>query len=270
MTASARARADRRTIDLDGVWNMRDLGGLPTRAMGQVWCGRLYRSGSLWFASNADCAVLAALHLDTVIDLRTEQEAQHEEDWLCEILDLRYIQLPIHVPAVDSASEHGGMADPGSGERYQRLLEHNIESYIRALEIVSRPDRHPVLFHCAAGKDRTGLLAALALTCLDVEQSAIVADYAESDASIHHIIDRYRGDPVYGRSSAAVPAGYRVDARAMDRFLNLMGGGPGLRRWVLDHGLDESALRRMREALTEPTRKDEKCNPPTVKARQQS
>jgi protein-tyrosine phosphatase len=254
---------------LDGVWNMRDLGGLPTRIMGQVRSGRLYRSGSLWFASNADCAVLAGLHLDTVIDLRIEQEAQHEEDWLCEILDLRYIQLPIHVPAVDSASEHGGMADPGSGVRYQRLLEHNIESYIRALEIISRPDRHPVLFHCAAGKDRTGVLAALTLTCLDVEQSAIIADYDESNTSIHRIIDRYQGHPVYGRSAAAVPADYRVNDRAMNRFLNLMGGGPGLQRWVLDHGLDESALRRMRAALTERVHQEEKCNPPTVKARQQ-
>jgi protein-tyrosine phosphatase len=250
MTTAPAVSASDRTIDLEGVWNLRDLGGLPIRSSGQVRRGLLYRSGTLWFASQADCAVLAAIRVDTVVDLRTDAEELHEEDWLCELLDLRYRRLPVHVPPEDSGSEHGGMADPGSGTRYQRLLEHNSGSYIRALEVIAAPDSHPVLFHCAAGKDRTGVLAALILACLDVEQTAIVADYAASDAFIGRIIDRYRGDPVYGRSSAAVPAGYRMDARAMARFLDLMGGNAGLRRWALDHGLEESALRRMREALT--------------------
>jgi protein-tyrosine phosphatase len=252
MTTASTTPADRETINLEGVWNIRDLGGLPTRSGARVRRGRLYRSGTLWFASQADCAVLATMQIDTVLDLRTDEEALHEEDWICELLDLRYQQMPIHVPPVDSASEHGGMADPGSGARYQRLLEHNADSYIRALEVISTTDRLPVLFHCAAGKDRTGVLAALTLACLDAEPSAIVDDYGASGASIRRIIDRYRGDPVYGRSSAAVPSDYSIDTRAMARFLDLMGGCAGLRRWVVEHGLDESALERMRAALAVP------------------
>jgi protein-tyrosine phosphatase len=252
MTTGSTTPADRETINLEGIWNIRDLGGLPTRSGDRIRRGRLYRSGTLWFASQADCAVLAAMRIDTVLDLRTDEEALHEEDWICELLDLRYQQMPIHVPPVDSASEHGGMADPGSGARYQRLLEHNADSYIRALGVISTTDRLPVLFHCAAGKDRTGVLAALTLACLDAEPSAIVDDYGASGASIRRIIDRYRGDPVYGRSSAAVPSDYSIDTRAMTRFLDLMGGCAGLQRWVLEHGLDESALERMRAALAVP------------------
>ena len=250
MTTVPAVPAGDRTIDLEAVWNLRDLGGLPTRSGGQVRRGLLYRSGTLWYASQADCAVLAAMRVDTVVDLRTDAEERHEEDWLCELLDLRYRRLPVHVPAADSASEHGGIADPGSGARYQRLLEHNSGSYVRALEVIAGPDRHPVLFHCAAGKDRTGVLAALILACLDVAEPAIVADYAASDVFIGRIIDRDRGDAVYGRSSAALSAGYRMDARAMARFLDLMGGSAGLRRWALGNGLGEQALGRMREALT--------------------
>lgn len=213
--------ADDRTIELEGVRNLRDLGGQPTRSGGLVRRGVLYRSGTLWFASQADCAVLATLGLDTVVDLRTEPEELREEDWLCELLDLRYWHLPVHVPPVEAANGHGGMADHGNGNgpRYQRLLEHNAGRYVRALEIIAAPDRHPVLFHGAAGIERTGVLAALTLACLEVEQPAIVADC-------------------------------RADPRAMATFLDLMGGSAGLRRWALDRGLDEPALARMRETLT--------------------
>jgi protein-tyrosine phosphatase len=211
--------ADARTIDLEGVRNLRDLGGQPTRSGGQVRRGVLYRSRTLWFASQADCAVLAALRLDTVVDLRTGPEELRAEDWLCELLDLRYSQLPVHVPPEDAASEHGGMAGLGSGARYQRLLEYNAGSYVRALEIIAEADHHPVLFHGATGVARTGVLAALTLACLEVEPPVIVADCP-------------------------------MDPRAMANFLDLMGGSAGLRRWVLEHGLDESALGRMREALT--------------------
>jgi hypothetical protein len=75
MTTSAGACADRRTIDLDGVWNLRDLGGLPTRAGGLVRRGRLFRSGTLWFASNADLGKPALRRMRAALT-----EPDHKQD----------------------------------------------------------------------------------------------------------------------------------------------------------------------------------------------
>ena len=71
----------------EGVWNLRDLGGLPVAGGGRTRAGRLFRSGTLWFATSQDCALLAGFEFDTCIDLRLPQEELHDEAWLCEQLD---------------------------------------------------------------------------------------------------------------------------------------------------------------------------------------
>jgi hypothetical protein len=234
-------------LSFEGVWNLRDLGGRPVVGGGRTRSRRLFRSGTLWFATNPDCRILNGFSFDTCIDLRLPQEELHDDAWLCELLDLRYHHLPIEVP--DDPARVTLAHDGGAGH-YADLLDHNAGKYVRALEIVGEPDNHPLLFHCAGGLDQTGVLAALALACLDVTEDAIVDDYVESAAGLPHIVDRYRGHKLYGDASDAA-AGHRVDESVMREFLSAVGGTSGLRHWALDNGLAIASLERMRASLVD-------------------
>jgi rhodanese-related sulfurtransferase len=231
----------------DGIWNLRDLGEHPVSSGARVRSRRVFRSGTLWFATMQDCNVMAGLEFDSVIDLRLPAEELHEEDWLCELLDTRYYHLPIAVP--DDPSPIALMHADGA-EHYLRLLEHNAVGYVKALELISDPDNHPILFHCAAGHDRSGVLAALVLACLGVDDASIVADYADSTPHVPAIADKYRDHALYG--SAAAEAAHRtVDGEVMAEFLALAGGREGLTKWALANGFAEASLQRMRDALIE-------------------
>jgi len=231
----------------EGVWNLRDLGGLPVAGGGRTRAGRLFRSGTLWFATSQDCALLAGFEFDTCIDLRLPQEELHDEAWLCELLDLRYHHLPVELP---DDPKRVTLAHDGGTDHYLGLLEQNAVRYVRALEIISDPDNHPLLFHCASGLDRTGVLAALTLASLDVTADAIMEDYVESDVGIRSIIDRYRGHRLYGDASDAA-SGHRVDGSVMLAFLEAVGGPSGLRDWALANGLAPTSLERMRASLVD-------------------
>jgi protein-tyrosine phosphatase len=234
-------------LALDGIWNLRDLGDRSVSSGGRIRPRRVFRSGTLWFATMQDCNVIAGLEFDTVIDLRLPQEELHEEDWLCELLDTRYHHLPIAV--LDDPSPIALMHS-GGADHYLRLLEHNAARYVKALEVISEPDNHPILFHCAAGHDRSGVLAALVLACLEVDDAEIVADYIDSSPHVPAIVDKYRDHALYG--SAAEDAAQRaVDGEVMAEFLALVGGGEGLTKWALANGFAEASLIRMRDALIE-------------------
>jgi protein-tyrosine phosphatase len=232
---------------LDGIANLRDLGDRPVSSGDRIRPRRVFRSGTLWFATMQDCNVMAGLAFDTVIDLRSPEEELHEEDWLCELLDIRYYHLPI---AVLDDPNPIALMHPGGADHYARLLEYNAARYVRALEIISEPDNHPILFHCAAGHDRSGVLAALVLACLDVDDAVIVEDYLDSSRHLPAIARRYRDHALYG-SAAADTAKRAVDGNVMAEFLALVGGRGGLTKWALANGLAEASIIRMRDALVE-------------------
>jgi protein-tyrosine phosphatase len=231
----------------EGLWNLRDLGGLPVKDGGQTRRRRLFRSGTLWFATMADCNRLAALRLDSCIDLRLPQEEAAEDDWLCELLDLRYYHLPIGLPAEPNRLH---LLHPAGPTDYLAFLHQNATRYIRALQLISDDDNHPLLFHDAAGVDRTGVLAALVLACLGVTADAIVDDYLASSAGLPPILDRYRDHKLYGPAAAAAD-GHQVDAGVMREFLAACGGVDGLRDWAIDNGLKDTAIENLRTALLE-------------------
>ena len=90
-------------------------------------------------------------------------------------------------------------------ERYLWYLDVGRQSLVEALELVSEPARLPLVFHCAAGKDRTGVLAALVLDILGVDAEVIVADYVITASRMELILGRYRSDPLLAERMAKVP-----------------------------------------------------------------
>src|SRR5438874_9259319 len=131
-----------------------------------VHTGRLYRSDSLHRLTEAECEQLAGLGIRTVLDLR--RPAEIERDGRIPDLDgLAYFNLhPVH------REWHAGSYDESAGphrflaDRYLDMAEEGIEGFGAALRLISDADRAPLVMHCFAGKDRTGVLAALTLTLL--------------------------------------------------------------------------------------------------------
>jgi protein-tyrosine phosphatase len=177
-------------IALQGAINVRDLGGIVTASGGKVLPGRLLRGDSLSNLTDADLAVLSGFGLRTVIDFRSEPEIGHlGADRLPD--GARAVPLPIDAAGLDDFI--AAIGDParqrallGDGKATAFMLAANREfvtsdshrlQFARALEVIADPASHPVLFHCTAGKDRTGWMAAIVLTALGAEPEAVMADY---------------------------------------------------------------------------------------------
>jgi hypothetical protein len=136
-------------------------------------------------------------------------------------------------------------------ERYLWYLDVGRQALVDALRLLGEPASFPLVFHCAAGKDRTGVLAALVLDILGVERGVIVADYVITAERMELIMGRYRADPTFAARLAKVPASrFSVEADTMERFLEALHGRfGGARAWAVSVGVPAGSLDRMEELL---------------------
>lgn len=180
--------------ELTGVRNFRDVGGLPTADGRTVRPGRLFRSGHLAHATEADTAFFNSLGLHTVFDFRNASDQQLEGPDVA--LDgVRNVNIPLSDPA-DGAEfwrmvRDGNIAQLrellGDGkaatrmtDSYRRMIKERTAEHSRVLHAIAE-DSVPALMHCAAGKDRAGLAVAVTLLALGVGHEAILADYVMSN-----------------------------------------------------------------------------------------
>lgn len=162
--------ADRFVPLQDHEANLRDLGGLPA-AGGSIRPGLIFRSAALCKLTGPDVATLENLRLHTVVDLRQPHEiTRHTAD---NPTLLRTVARPLRL----SLGAHGAVT---AHEYYQRVLRQHPAEVKRFFEVLADPNNLPVLFHCAHGKDRTGVMAALVLSCLGTPRQVITADYLAS------------------------------------------------------------------------------------------
>ena len=177
-----------RFLPLTGARNVRDLGGYLAVDGRTVKWGRLFRSGDLDQLTEADLDLLNELEVKTIVDFRRLQEAQAAPDRTPKSAD-RVIALPMDPGDFKLAEviDH----KPGSWimEEVNRSLATDYrEDFRRFLALLAEEDSAPVLFHCAAGKDRTGFAAMLILAALGVGERTIMADYLLSNEGLG---DRY-------------------------------------------------------------------------------
>jgi protein tyrosine/serine phosphatase len=132
-------------------------------------------------------------------------------------------------------------------------LEGGSAALAEAMVLMTEADRYPLVFHCFAGKDRTGVLAALVLDCIGVERTAIVEDYVLTATRMELIIGRVRRDPLVGDRVDEIPASaFAVLATSMERFLEgLDERHGGARQWALDSGLSTDDLDKLQVLLVE-------------------
>lgn len=170
-----------RIIELEGAVNFRDLGGYATVDGQRTRWRVLFRADGLGELTEADLDVVRQLRIRTVIDLRTghelEQSRFNVEAHPVEFHHFPFIRSLINPEDFEQA--------PGFlGTQYQQMLEEAAPQIAGALTALAAPGARPAVFHCTAGKDRTGLLSAIVLSLLGVPEDTVVADYALSGAAM--------------------------------------------------------------------------------------
>jgi len=254
-------------IDLEGAVNVRDLGGLPTDDGGATVTGRLLRADNLQELSPSDIRhLIGDIGLRTVVDLRSAAELASEGPApLDAVPGVRHVHHPV-IPELGSATDAVAEAlllkqdrdrsrfpsDPTCGH-YLGYLEDRPDQVVGALRSIARYDGAAVV-HCAAGKDRTGVVVALALTAAGVLPETVVADYAATGERTEAILNRLCRSPTYARDLDSLPAeAHRARPETMAAFLQQMESRyGGVSSWLTEHGLRAEELDLLRAKLRRP------------------
>jgi hypothetical protein len=261
-------------VELEGGANARDVGGLPTTDGRSTRAGALIRSANLQHLTEADLARLVTeLGVRCVVDLRTDVEVEAEGPGPM----TRQPGVVIHhlslfpetgrtadrvEQAGESSDEQGGMLLPWHhrhrppavtgvpvADLYLTYLDQRPDSVVAALRAIAESDG-AALVHCAAGKDRTGVVIAIALSLVGVDRESIVNDYAATEQQIGAIVRLLGRTQTYQREvadPAAIPA---PEAAVMTAVLDaLSAGSSGIEGWLAGHGWTGADTDRLRKKL---------------------
>jgi len=181
-----------RHIPLEGAVNFRDLGGYEAADGRRVKWRTLFRADGLSRLTDPDRAAIRQLGVATVIDLRTTTEVAQGRFPVDDIpVGFHHLPLLDEMPDPDRFK----MAPGVLGTQYGEMARAAAPQIAEAVGIVARRHAHPVIVHCTAGKDRTGVLVAVLLSLLGVPEETIVDDYALSGMAMaalrQRLIDRY-------------------------------------------------------------------------------
>lgn len=251
-----------RRLAFEGCHNFRDLGGYRTADGRAVRWGRVFRSDALHYLTHADAERLVGeLGLATAIDLRTPPEIEAGgPDALAEApvtrhrLSLIELTAELEMAEAEQLLPHRDDRRPeATAARYGFMLRTAGPRIAEALRILAEPSNHPAVFYCAAGKDRTGILAAVLLGALGVPDDVVVADYLLTAEAIQAVIDRLAATPLYGPGIDGIPRQNFLPHREtfdilLDDIRREFGGWADYAR---AQGLGDNDLRALRGALLE-------------------
>jgi protein-tyrosine phosphatase len=258
-----------RWIELDGAVNVRDLGGLATDDGRATLEGRLLRGDNLQDLSPADVKLLVDdIGLTTVVDLRSPAEVEAEGPGpLTRVDGVRHEYRSV-LPEAGIATDVAGAALVSRRDEarsryaddlrvgyYLGYLEDRPDQVVAALRSIEQAPG-AALVHCAAGKDRTGVVTALTLRAVGVRPDAIVADYVATAERIEAILDRLRGSRTYSGDINSRPNAVEDDtprAETMVAFLERVDARyGGVHRWLSEHGFGSGEVEALRAKLTGP------------------
>ena len=184
-------RENHRLLAFEGIANFRDLGGYTTAQGQHVKWGVLYRAGTLADATATDLADLRQLHLATLIDFRSSAEKEEEPNRLPDPVPFEVIEIPTlddgnkaMVGEIMARIESGNFDgfDPNLTmlQANRQFATEFTPQFKQFIQTILEASGAPVVWHCSAGKDRTGFAAAILLRILGVDQTAIMQDYMAS------------------------------------------------------------------------------------------
>lgn len=241
-----------RHIPFEGCFNFRDIGGYPGAEGRTVRWGRYYRAGRQDRMTAEDLKQAQDLAIQTQIDLRKSDEIADQGRGPIENMGARYVHLPV-IPDGGTDKLSRLVGDTGiSGKRYLGYLEFGGETWRKMFEIFAEPGDHPIIIHCTAGKDRTGVSTAFLLSVLGVERALIEADYLLTNRDVSRQVD-------FVETNVGLPEGIDrqemmfhagVPETAMHDFLNGLedrwGGALGYLKSI---GLDDDVFEAVRKGF---------------------
>ena len=256
-----------RHIQFESVPNFRDLGGYRTHDGRAVAWRRLFRSAAFHKMNDRDIARLKQeISPRAVIDLRRPKDPEKDpEVILLKEIGARHYPIPFSTwpwpgPSKrpdssayvkDEAKANSNATNMGEIYLYRISEKPFGKRLVDALEIIAERDNHPLVFHCTAGKDRTGVLAAMVLAAMGVVDEDIVEDYTLSAPLMKDIRDRMTSDPDTAQGVKDLPDfQWEASAESMAVFLSLLrreyGSADG---YLKANGAGRSLVDRLKVAL---------------------
>ena len=238
---------------LDAVHNFRDMGGYATEDGRHTRWGVLYRADGLGSLTDPDLEIVRELGLRTVIDLRSHGELAAHGRFPHDKIDVAFEHLPI-LDVLWDEEQRPRHSDDESFlfDAYRDMLLLGQRGFAAAITRLAQPGALPAVFHCAAGKDRTGLLAALVLTVVGVRRDDVLADYALTASGIERMFAwAERESPEWARKLNAEPTWYFAAVpSALDHLLDDLCREHGsVQGYLTSIGVPHADLDRLAQAL---------------------
>lgn len=244
------AQNNSRFIDLQGCVNFRDIGGYRNRQGKTVAWRKVFRSDSLHLMTGGDTRnVYQNLGVVTLIDLRNSTETKRDEY-------SSSVPAPVKYSSVSFLELHGIDPFELGDDPAARLVDINLwilansgHLISEALSTLVEEPNLPAVFHCTAGKDRTGLLAAMILSILDVDEEQIMADYLLTNQTLDRLYPLLRSIP---GNEERPRASFEARPQAMEAMLSdLSNNHGGAAEYAMAHGMSAENIHKLRASLLE-------------------
>ena len=227
-----------RKLPMDGPGNFRDIGGYPTVNGRRVKWGLLYRADSLSKLSETDQAYFEKLGIKSIVDFRSNEERENEPDNINSTsIEMRSIPIAAGKPSglvmamrllkllTDKEQATSELKTLLVGVNRQ-LIEDNTQDYRLWMPSLLSADSYPMVFHCSAGKDRTGIAAVLVLLALGVDKEIAIEDYMATnryiDSQVDQLIKRINSGTFGLIDAMAIKPTLTVDRRYIEEAIITM------------------------------------------------
>jgi protein-tyrosine phosphatase len=245
---ASRPAAFSRQLPIEGVYNVRDLGNYPTRDGKRTRPGRFLRSDNIGKLSEAAQQQLVDWGLKTIVDLRFDSEVKLFTHCFASHDCVTYHNVSLINQVIFNTEEREHVY-----QFYILLLEEAKDEFRQVLEILAEPENQPALFHCHAGKDRTGLIAGLLLSLANVAPGIIADDYALTRQYIAPLVEIWREEAIqkgwdmkrFDRDNAADPRTMLETLKHLDENYG------GAENYLRACGVSQSKLDSLKAALVE-------------------
>jgi protein-tyrosine phosphatase len=240
-----------RLIALEGAVNFRDLGGYAASEGMRTRWRRLFRADGLGELTETDMAVLRSLGIRTVIDLRSGSELERGRfDVDAHPVAFHHFPFIEELPDAQEFDRRPGLL----GSQYQEIVTDAGAQIMATLAVLAAPDALPAVFHCTAGKDRTGVLSAIVLSLLGVDEETVVADYALSGEAMLRLRAKLIVKYPEGRDTIEnIDEVFSAEPAQMEALLDYVRDRFGsVERYVSGLGVGAEVVESLRTALLEP------------------
>jgi len=245
-----------RHLKFASVVNFRDIGGYQGYRGKTVAWRRVFRCGEFRNVTSEDmCRLTKELGVVSVIDLRSDFELKNHGKGLLEGCDIKYRNIAFMADSGDPEANARRYKElTNMGDFYVELARQKEygKRIVEALEVIADPANHPIVFHCAVGKDRTGMLAAMLLTLLGAKEADIIEDYTLSEPYMDELFAKIKSTPPKdGERPMDIPDYFwKASATSMEILLNTLRKEYGsIEGYLTEMGMPADLPEKLKKAL---------------------